>query len=68
MSVVFSVIDAPFPHVCALYRCDCGRELVRYGDEAALLPPGWAIDRPADLEDSDVTCPACAAAGAQRPS
>ena len=68
MSVVFELIDAPYPHLCALYRCSCGAESTRFGDEAAVPPPGWTVDLPADEADEHVTCPHCGAAAAQRPS
>ncbi len=67
VSVVFSLIDAPFPHVCALYRCSCGAEAVSYGEDAAVPPIGWTVEQPA-ATDERVICAACAAARAQRPS
>jgi DNA-directed RNA polymerase subunit RPC12/RpoP len=68
MSVVFELIDAPYPHLCALYRCSCGAESTRFGDEAAVPPPGWTVDPPADEADEDVRCPRCGVVPAQRPS
>ena len=69
MAVVFELIDAPYPHVCALYRCSCGAEAARSGTEAAVPPPGWIVEHPAGRadDDDDVICPRCGARS-QRPS
>jgi hypothetical protein len=67
MSVVFSLIDAPYPQVCALYRCCCGAEATRYGEDAAVPPTGWTVVQPTG-SDERVICPGCAETRAQRPS
>ena len=61
MAVVFSVIDAPYPHVCALYRCPCGAECVRHDEHAGLLPEGWTSDHLGEGDDELVRCPGCSA-------
>jgi hypothetical protein len=69
VSVVYELIDAPFPHLCALYRCSCGAESTRYGEDAAVPPPGWTVDQPAGgAEAEHVTCPHCGQERRQRPS
>jgi hypothetical protein len=69
VSVVYELIDTPFPHLCALYRCSCGAESTRYGEDAAVPPPGWTVDQPAGATDAEhVVCAHCGAERAQRPS
>ncbi|HEY0477633.1 MAG TPA: hypothetical protein VGD37_08915 [Kofleriaceae bacterium] len=63
MSVAFEMIDAPYPYLCAVYRCRCGAAEVRHGDQAAVPPPGWHVDRGADGEP-DAVCAHCVAAAA----
>ncbi len=60
MGVTFEVIDAPYPYVCAVYRCDCGACVTRYADEAGSLPLGWEAEQLPD-EQLLVHCPGCAA-------
>jgi hypothetical protein len=67
VTVVFELIDAPYPHVCALYRCECGAEATCYGDEAGAPPPGWALDADGGETAEHVSCPRCTGSG-QRPS
>jgi hypothetical protein len=61
MGVTFEVIDAPYPYVCAVYRCDCGACAARYADEAGSPPPGWQAEE-APHEQTLVHCPGCIAA------
>ena len=61
MSVEFSLVEAPFPYVCAVYRCRCGQVATRHGEEAATAPSGWHTVGPPAGEDEVVLCPACAA-------
>ncbi len=67
MTVVFEVIDAPYPHVCALYRCACGAEATRSGADAGVPPPGWLLEDPHGRPDDRAVCPHCAGSR-QRPS
>lgn len=55
MGVTFELIDAPYPYLCAVYRCACGGAATSYGAESAEPPPGWV-----QLGESDVVCPGCA--------
>jgi hypothetical protein len=58
MPVTYEVIDAPYPYVCAVYRCECGDVAVRHGNEAATPPESW--DRVAtDSDDEEFLCPRC---------
>jgi hypothetical protein len=58
MPVTYEVIDAPYPYVCAVYRCECGEVAVRHGNEAATPPESW--DRvAADSNDEEFLCPRC---------
>jgi hypothetical protein len=60
MPVTYEVIDAPYPYVCAVYRCECGDVAVRHGNEAATPPESW--DRVAtDSADEEFLCPRCVA-------
>ena len=60
MGVTFELIDAPYPYVCALYRCECGAAETRYGDESGSPPEGWR-ELPGDTADElRCMCPACA--------
>ena len=63
MNVVIAQVDAPYPCLCAIYRCDCGEEEARYGDESAVPPPGWLVAW-TEGGDEAVACPACAERGA----
>lgn len=58
MPVTYEVIDAPYPYVCAVYRCECGEVAVRHGNEAATPPESW--DRVAtESEDEEFLCLGC---------
>jgi hypothetical protein len=58
MPVTYELIDAPYPYVCAVYRCECGEVAVRHGNEAASPPERW--DRvAADSADEEFACPRC---------
>jgi hypothetical protein len=60
MPVTYELIDAPYPYVCAVYRCECGEVAVRHGNEAATPPETW--DRVAtDSDDEEFLCPRCVA-------
>ena len=45
MGVTYDLIDAPYPYLCAVYRCRCGAAVTRHGDEAGAPPPGWQVER-----------------------
>jgi hypothetical protein len=62
MGVTYELIDAPYPYLCAVYRCRCGAVAVRHADQAAVAPPGW---RTSDEPDADCLCPDCARAASQ---
>jgi len=64
MGVTYDLIDAPYPYLCAVYRCRCGGTVTRHGDEAGAPPPGWLIHAGEDGESDDVICPGCAARAA----
>jgi hypothetical protein len=66
VSVAFELIDAPYPYLCAVYRCDCGATAMRHGEQAATVPAGWRVDRYADDEPRAV-CPHCADRAAEQP-
>jgi hypothetical protein len=66
MSVVIAQIGVTFPCLCAIYRCECGAEEARYGDESAVPPSGWLV-KWTDGGDEDVVCPACAARASAKP-
>ena len=61
MSVTFELIDGPYPHLCALYRCRCGAVATCHGDEAGQPPVGWR-ERPDADESHQHVCPRCAEA------
>jgi hypothetical protein len=63
MSVAFEMIDAPYPYLCAVYRCRCGAVEVRHGDEAAVPPTGWRVDSD-DEGEPDAVCAHCVAVSA----
>lgn len=63
MNVVIAQVDAPYPCLCAIYRCACGMEETRYGDESAVPPPGWLVAW-TEGGDQAVACPGCAERGA----
>jgi hypothetical protein len=69
MGVTYELIDAPYPYLCAVYRCPCGAVAVRHADQAAVPPVGW-WEREAGGED-ECLCPHCAemrAAGGREPA
>jgi len=59
MSVTYELIDAPYPYLCAVYRCTCGEVAVRSGNEAATPPERWERRVAADGEDMYI-CSHCA--------
>ena len=61
MGVTYDLIDAPYPYLCAVYRCRCGATVTRHGDEAGAPPPGWHVHAAEAGEVDDVLCPGCAA-------
>ena len=60
MGVTYDLIDAPYPYLCAVYRCRCGASVTRHGDEAGAPPPGWHVHAAEAGEIDDVVCPGCA--------
>jgi len=60
MSVAFELIEAPYPYLCAVYRCRCGATEMRHGDQAAVAPVGWRVDQD-DEDQPRAVCPHCAA-------
>jgi hypothetical protein len=60
MGVTYDLIDAPYPYLCAVYRCRCGASVTRHGDEAGAPPPGWQVHAAEAGESDDVVCPECA--------
>jgi hypothetical protein len=64
MGVTYELIDAPYPYLCAVYRCRCGAVVVRHADQAAVAPPGWQAS---DDPDGECLCPHCAGAAAAAP-
>jgi hypothetical protein len=44
MGVTYELIDAPYPYLCAVYRCVCGGVQVQHGDEEQFLCPGCAAE------------------------
>jgi hypothetical protein len=64
VSVAFELIDAPYPYLCAVYRCACGATEMRHGEQAASAPTGWRVDRDANDEPRAV-CAHCLARSAE---
>ena len=60
MNVVIAEIGGPYPCLCAIYRCECGAEEARYGDQSAVPPRGWLVQR-TESGDEAAACPGCAA-------
>ena len=60
MGVTYDLIDAPYPYLCAVYRCRCGATVTRHGDEARGSPAGLAVHAAEAGESDDVVCPGCA--------
>ncbi len=61
MGVTYDLIDAPYPYLCAVYRCRCGAAVTRHGDEAGAPPPGWQVHASEPGESDDCVCPECVA-------
>jgi len=61
MGVTYDLIDAPYPYLCAVYRCRCGATVTRHGDEAGAPPPGWHVHVAEPGESDETVCPECAA-------
>ncbi|MGZ4430375.1 MAG: hypothetical protein ACXVYV_01890 [Gaiellales bacterium] len=64
MGVTYELIDAPYPYLCAVYRCECGATAVQHAGVAATPPADWRRVADAGRQDRYV-CPAC---GGSRPS
>ena len=60
MGVTYELIDAPYPYLCAVYRCVCGGVEVRHGGDSATPPERWERD-PIDGDEERYLCPGCAA-------
>jgi hypothetical protein len=58
MGVTYELIDAPYPYLCAVYRCRCGAVAVQYANDAATPPEAW--EHALDGGDGDYICPTCA--------
>ena len=65
MGVTYELIDAPYPYLCAVYRCVCGGVEVRHGGDSATPPERWERD-PIDGDEEQYLCPACAAEARRR--
>jgi hypothetical protein len=66
MGVTYELIDAPYPYLCAVYRCECGATAVRHAEQAATPPAGWR--RSTELSRPDrYLCPACDRRGGTSP-
>ena len=61
MGVTYDLIDAPYPYLCALYRCRCGAVMTRHGDEAGAPPPGWHVHAVEPGASDEAVCPECVA-------
>jgi hypothetical protein len=64
MGVTYELIDAPYPYLCAVYRCRCGAVAVSHADQTAVVPSGWRAVAP----DGDCLCPHCAQETAAEPA
>ena len=60
MGVTYELIDAPYPYLCAVYRCDCGACQTLYGQESGDVPVGWRMLPPQGGQPR-VLCPRGAA-------
>jgi hypothetical protein len=71
MGVTYELIDAPYPYLCAVYRCPCGATATTYGHDAATPPAHWVREQDRGDGEEHVTCPVCdarrAAAQGHRP-
>jgi hypothetical protein len=66
MSVTYELIDAPYPYLCAIFRCPCGAACVQHAEDASTPPAGWKAATPGG---EDYHCPdCCAAAGPPLPA
>ena len=65
MGVTYELIDAPYPYLCAVYRCVCGGVEVRHGGDSATPPERWERD-PIDGDEERFLCPGCAAEARRR--
>lgn len=59
MGVTYELIDAPYPSLCAVYRCRCGATATRYGAEASSPPTGWDVHPEPSGAGDHVACPEC---------
>ena len=58
MGVTYELIDAPYPYLCAVYRCRCGAVAVQHANDAATPPQQW--EHALDGDDGEYICPGCA--------
>jgi hypothetical protein len=58
MGVTYELIDAPYPYLCAVYRCRCGAVAVQHANDAATPPELW--EHAVDGDEGDYICPGCA--------
>ena len=58
MGVTYELIDAPYPYLCAVYRCRCGAVAVQHANDAATAPEAW--EHAVDGDDGEYICPGCA--------
>jgi hypothetical protein len=65
MGVTYELIDAPYPYLCAVYRCVCGGVEVRHGGDSATPPERWER-HPIDGDEEQYLCPGCAAEARRR--
>ena len=65
MGVTYELIDAPYPYLCAVYRCVCGGVEVRHGGDSATPPERWERN-PIDGREEQFLCPGCAAEARRR--
>ena len=57
MGVTYELIDAPYPYLCAIYRCRCGAVAVQHANEAATPPERW--EHAVGGELAEYICPSC---------
>lgn len=58
MGVTYELIDAPYPYLCAVYRCCCGALAVQHANDAGRPPELWEPDH--DAGEGEYLCPGCA--------
>jgi hypothetical protein len=68
MGVTYELIDAPYPSLCAVYRCRCGATETRYGADASTPPAGWDVDPDPAEPGGRVRCPGCRLGDANPPN